>query len=222
MSAVLFGSISTVADTSELQRHAFNSAFEAHGLQWHWEGDAYRDLLDKSGGESRIASFARSRGETVDAPAVHQTKSQLFQESLAAADLKPRPGVVDTIRSAKNDGVQLGLVTTTSHENVAALLLALSPQLTADDFDIIVDSSSVDRAKPDSAAYSFALRSLQLDAVDCVAVEDNVEGVLAATRADLTCVAFPNENTARQEFGQARQTVDRLDFAELRELIGHA
>ena len=36
MSAILFGSISTLADTSELQRRAFNEAFEAHGLDWNW------------------------------------------------------------------------------------------------------------------------------------------------------------------------------------------
>ena len=29
MSAVFFGSLSTLADTSELQRHAFNDAFAA-------------------------------------------------------------------------------------------------------------------------------------------------------------------------------------------------
>ena len=36
MSAILFGSISTIADTSELQRQAFNQAFKAHGLDWDW------------------------------------------------------------------------------------------------------------------------------------------------------------------------------------------
>ena len=36
MSAILFGSISTLADTSEMQRAAFNEAFRAHGLDWSW------------------------------------------------------------------------------------------------------------------------------------------------------------------------------------------
>jgi hypothetical protein len=30
---------SSVADTSELQRDAFNRAFEAHELGWHWDRD---------------------------------------------------------------------------------------------------------------------------------------------------------------------------------------
>lgn len=41
LSALLFGSISTIADTSERQRHAFNEAFAEHGLDWQWDRDEY-------------------------------------------------------------------------------------------------------------------------------------------------------------------------------------
>ena len=85
MSAILFGSISTVADTSELQRAAFNQAFAEHGLDWTWDRDDYRAMLATSGGRSRVAEYARARGQAVDAQAVHATKSALFQKSLAGA-----------------------------------------------------------------------------------------------------------------------------------------
>ena len=90
MSAILFGSISTLADTSELQREAFNRAFAEHGLNWRWDLDDYRTMLEKSGGADRIAAYAEERGDTVDAAAVHATKSKLFQESLASASVAPR------------------------------------------------------------------------------------------------------------------------------------
>ena len=80
MPALLFGSISTVTDTSEIQRAAFNEAFRTHGLDWKWERDEYRDLLTSNGGVDRIAEYARQRNETVDAAAVHDTKSKLFQD----------------------------------------------------------------------------------------------------------------------------------------------
>ena len=38
MATILFGSISTLADTSELQRRAFNDAFETVGLERVVEG----------------------------------------------------------------------------------------------------------------------------------------------------------------------------------------
>ncbi len=218
MTALLFGSISTVADTSELQRQAFNEAFETHGLDWRWDRDEYRSLLPKSGGQARIAEYARSLGRAVDAKEVHETKSKIFQKSLGSAQLTPRAGVVDTIRIARGNGWKVGLVTTTSNDNISSLLDALSPNVKPQDFDVIVDSSSVDEPKPDKAAYSFALQNLNEAAADCVAIEDNVDGVHAAGAAGLACVAFPNQNTAQHDFSAAARRVDRLDVDELRQL----
>jgi HAD superfamily hydrolase (TIGR01509 family) len=215
MSALLLGSISTVADTSELQRQAFNQAFQAHGLDWQWDQDDYRAMLSDSGGQNRIAAYARSRGETVDAAAVHETKSKIFRELLATAGLAPRPGVADTIKAAKDQGWKVGLVTTTSKDNVSALLTRLRPQVSDADFDIIVDSSRVETPKPDPAAYVFALQALNEASRDCVAVEDNFGGVQAAVAAGLPCVAFPNENTGQGDFSAATERTGRLDFAAL-------
>lgn len=219
MSAVLFGSISSVADTSEIQRQAFNEAFLRHGLDWKWDQDDYRRMLAGSGGRNRITEYAESRGQDVDAQAVHETKSAIFQKRLAEAELSPRPGVLDTIAAAKNDGWKVGLVTTTSRENITALLDALSPRLDPSEFDVIVDRDDVDAPKPDGAAYTHALTALGEDADHSVAVEDNVGGVAAATAAGIACVAFPNENTAGHDFSAADRTVDQLDPAELCSLV---
>jgi HAD superfamily hydrolase (TIGR01509 family) len=219
MSAILFGSISTVADTSELQRLAFNQAFRAHGLDWVWEREDYQARLARSGGEARIAEYARSRGETVDASAVHASKSRIFQTDLATARLEPRPGVLDTIAAAKRQGWKLGLVTTTSPENVSALLDALTPEVRREDFDVIVDSSRVDAPKPDPAAYAVALAHLGETSEHSIAIEDNPDGVHSAVAAGLRCVAFPNENTAGADLSGAEQRVDHLDASVLNQLV---
>lgn len=222
MSAILFGSISTVADTSELQRRAFNDAFAAHGLDWSWDQEAYRDLLTSNGGRDRIAEYASTQGQSVDSAAIHQTKSALFQERLAQADLTAREGVLDTVRGAKDLGWKVGLVTTTSQGNIEALLGALGPDLDADVFDVIVDASHVESSKPDPEAYAFALHALGETPDGCVAIEDNVGGTQAAVAAGLTCVAFPNANTAQHDFAGAERVVDRLDVDELRQLAPSA
>ena len=70
----------------------------------------------------------------------------------------------------------------------------------------------MEQPKPDKAAYSFALTSLDEDAQDCVAVEDNVEGVEAAAAAGVKVVAFPNENTTGHDFARAERRVDHVEF----------
>jgi HAD superfamily hydrolase (TIGR01509 family) len=219
MSAILFGSIGTIADTSELQRQSFNQAFKAHGLDWDWNRAEYLTMLEKSGGQNRIADYASSIGETVDAEAIHRSKSEFFQKSLASSQIQPRSGVVETIQAAKANGSKVAFVTTTSQANISLLLAALHPNIQTTDFDLIVDASSVINPKPDRAAYTFALANLGETSDNCIAIEDNLDGVAAANSAGVDCVAFPNENTANHDFEQAQYLVDRLDFDRLQKLI---
>jgi HAD superfamily hydrolase (TIGR01509 family) len=219
MPALLFGSISTIADTSELQRAAFNAAFQAHDLGWTWDRSEYIAQLERSGGVNRIAEYAAERGESVDAAAVHATKSDIFRKRLAESPIAPRPGVAETITGAKRAGLQVALVTTTSPDNVKALLQAVGADIAATDFDLIVDSSDVDDPKPDKAVYAFALDTLGEPAGSCVAIEDNLGGVGSAVTAGVSCVAFPNENTSGHDFADAVRVVGRLDLDELRSLV---
>lgn len=219
MPALFFGSISTLADTSEVQRAAFNEAFASHGLDWSWDQEEYRKQLEGNGGQARIADYAEARGEVVDAAAVHAMKSELFQAHLREAGASPRDGVAETIEAARSQGLKVALVTTTSPDNVRALLDAI-PGLGADDFDLVVDTTHVEESKPHPAAYSFALQTLGEDAGSCVAVEDNVGGVRSALDAGVRCIAFPNTNTAAHDFAHADLRTTRLDPDETLALVG--
>jgi len=215
VSALLFGSISTIADTSELQRDSFNEAFATHGLDWRWDREEYVALLTSNGGADRVAQYAADRGQDVDAAAVHRTKTELFQQKLAEGTVSARPGVIETLRAAQDAGTQVALVTTTSPENVKALVQALQPDLSLEDFDLVVDSSAVSSPKPDRAAYVYTLGRLGVEAGQAVAVEDNVGGLQAAQAAGIACVAFPNTNTVSHDFSAASAVVDHLDLTDL-------
>lgn len=216
MPAFLLGSISTLADTSEIQRDAFNRAFAEHGLDWNWDREEYATLLDSNGGRDRVAAYAEARGEDVDADAVHATKSRIYQEMLTTSDgqVSPRPGVVASITAAREKGYRVGLVTTTSADNIAALGQALAGKVSIDDLDVVVDQSLVSHRKPDGEAYTYALSQLGVDPADAVAVEDNLGGVRSAQAAGVRVIAFPNGNTVNQDFGDLRR-VEALDPEEL-------
>lgn len=217
MTALLLGSISTLADTSEIQRDAFNRAFAQHGLDWEWGQEEYRGLLQGNGGKDRVADYARERGQDVDAAAVHATKSELYRAALAEADIAPRDGVVETIRQAQESGTKVALVTTTSRDNIDALGRALAAHLDLSGLDLIVDASQVESPKPDPAAYRHALQQLGEEPGTCVAIEDNVGGIQAANAAGVAAVAFPNENTAGHDFSAASGRLEQLTLVDLQE-----
>ena len=57
LKALIFDVDGTLADTEAAHCAAFNDAFAAAGLDWHWDAAAYRELLRVTGGKERIAHF---------------------------------------------------------------------------------------------------------------------------------------------------------------------
>lgn len=219
MPAIFFGSIGTIADTSELQRQAFNQAFALHNLDWNWSREEYMTLLEKSGGSQRVEDYAKSMGQSVDAKAIHRSKSEIFQESLHRERLEPRLGVVEVIQQAKQKGLKLAWVTTTSKQNVESIIGALHRDIDASVFDLVLSSSEVKNSKPAQDAYDFALKELAQTPNDCIAIENNLDGLKAAKAAGLACVAFPDANTVHHNFEGANLLVSHLDFEQLQEIL---
>ncbi|WP_308915441.1 HAD-IA family hydrolase [Jannaschia sp. LMIT008] len=208
MKALLLGSIGTLADTSELQRWAFNAAFHAHGLDWDWDRETYAGMLTTSGGADRIARHAATLGHDVDVAAVHATKSDLFQSALAEGKARMRPGLDHILTRARQDGMALGLVTTTEPGNVEHLLRGLD--LDADLFDVVTTREDVAAPKPAPDCYRRALGALGLRPDEALAIEDNVPGVRAAQSAGVLCLIWPNENTGGHDFPRAARVSDDI------------
>ena len=219
MPAILFGSIGTIADTSELQRQAFNKAFALHNLEWQWSRTEYISLLEKSGGTCRIQEYAKSMEQSVDASAIHHSKSEIFQKALHEESLMARPGVVDVIQKAKQNQLKLGLVTGTSRQNVLSILEVLRHEIDANDFDVVVNSSNVQYTKPAKDVYEFALRELNEMPHNCIAIENNIDGLISAKSAGLACIAFPDENTVGHTFDGASLLVKHLEFEHLQQFL---
>ncbi|MEL6922008.1 MAG: HAD-IA family hydrolase, partial [Pseudomonadota bacterium] len=173
MKALLFGSIGTLAETSGLQHDCFNAAFAAHGLDWHCSMLEYRSLLKTAGGIARIETYARQLDQSVDAAAIHATKSELFQQRLETG-VALRPGVATTIARCQAAGTKVALVTTTSAANVRAIMAATG--LSKRDFDLIVTRDDIQNPKPSPDAFQSALRLLALKPGDALAIEDNPDG----------------------------------------------
>ena len=55
--AVLFGSIGTIIETSDIQRNCFNQAFQKVGLNWYWSKKIYKSMLKKPGGKKELGNI---------------------------------------------------------------------------------------------------------------------------------------------------------------------
>ena len=211
--ALLFGSIGTIIETSEIQRRSFNNAFKESGLEWYWDEKDYRNLLQKSGGIKRIEEFAQKNNTTVDALKIKSFKTELFNRYLVTESFKPREGVEDVISYAKEKGLKLGFVTSTITDNIDAVFVALRDFFHKDNFDFIGNNNLINKPKPNSEIYFKALDFLSLDASECIAIEDTEESAKSALNANIKCVGFPGNFHQQDSFSQCAMKLNKLDIS---------
>lgn len=209
--AIIFGSIGTVVETSELQRAAFNQAFEEADLDWHWSEEDYIKMLAKSGGRQRISDYADARGDVVSAVALHDRKTEIFDRAMVEQGLTPRLGVVQLMQFAKESGIKLGFASTTSAQNIAAIFEALDGALHRSSFDFVGDNESVTNGKPDPEIYYRTMTGLGVTATQALAIEDTPVSMKAAHAADIDCVAFPGAYARSADFKEASRIVETLE-----------
>jgi HAD superfamily hydrolase (TIGR01509 family) len=211
LSALLFDVDGTLADTEETHRQAFNAAFLEFRLPYSWSRDEYEVLLNISGGKERLGRYfeglAVSRAEKdrllASVAGLHRVKTERYAELVATGGSPLRPGVKRLIGEALGAGLRVGIASTTTSANVAALLDAELGRNAHQRFAVIACGDVVPSKKPAPDIYRLALSTLGLSAAQAVAFEDSANGLASAKGAGLFTVVTPTRWTARQDFGEA-------------------
>jgi HAD superfamily hydrolase (TIGR01509 family) len=211
MKAILFGSIGTLIETSDLQREAFNQAFKEAGLDWYWDQADYTKLLKKSGGTKRIEDFAEKNNTNVDAKKIRERKTQIYNDKINSSLISPRDGVLDVLEYALKNKIKIGFVTSTTLDNIDAVFKTLNNQIKKNYFDFIGNNKLIKEAKPAPDIYIKALNSLELNSSECIAIEDSVESALSAYRAKIKCIAFPGLFHVDDDFSFCLKKLDKLN-----------
>ena len=217
LAALIFDVDGTLADTErDGHRVAFNQAFAEAGLDWHWDVDRYGKLLSVTGGKERIRKFlSEDSPETLREPdidarirALHAAKTRHYVALLKTAAIPLRPGVRRLLEEARASGMRLAIATTTTPENVTALLRATLGEEGIGWFEVIGAGDIVPAKKPAPDIYHWVLTELRLPARACLALEDSENGVQAARGAGLAVVVTTNDYTREQDFSGAVAVLD--------------
>lgn len=129
---------------------------------------------------------------------------------------EPLPGVVKTLQDARRLGLKIGLASSSSCQWVTGHLERLG---LIEYFDCIQAKDDVHRTKPDPALFRSAVEILGVLPWEAIAFEDSPNGILAAKRAGLYCVAVPNALTRKLDTSQADLQLESLDQMPLEALI---
>ncbi|GFZ90581.1 hypothetical protein CYANOKiyG1_00870 [Okeania sp. KiyG1] len=163
---LIFDVDGTLANTErDGHRVAFNQAFAEAGLDWEWSVSFYEELLEVSGGKERINFYiSRYQPELKSSISLqdliynlHATKTKYYQRLLATGTIPLRLGVKRLLAEARNQKIRLAIATTSTLENVTALLENTLGKESLSWFEIIAAGDIVPEKKPAPDVYYYVL-----------------------------------------------------------------
>lgn len=213
LQALIFDVDGTIADTESLHLRAFNLAFAECEIAANWSEAQYTELLEISGGKERLQHYFTQNDIYLnpdEIARIHQVKNEIYSKLMTSKAIGFRPGIGELFEEARANGKKLAIATTTSPENLNALLSAKLGSNWRTYFAVINDASTVTNKKPSPDAYLKTLGELGIGHTECVAFEDSHNGLIAALGASLTTIVTPTAFTKHHDFTGATLVLPSL------------
>lgn len=208
--------------------------FDFDGLILDTEGPIYqswKEIYESFGGQLPLSDWAgiigagpkthdpyalleKQLGYKVQRERIKAPRKQRELELIEAQEVLP--GVREILDSAKKLGLKIGLASSSSCKWVTGHLSRLG---LLDYFDVIRGEDDVASTKPDPELYLKVIAALGFPASRVIAFEDSPNGILAAKRAGLFCVAVPNFLTSQLPLDLADLRLDSLSDMPLNALL---
>jgi HAD superfamily hydrolase (TIGR01509 family) len=183
--AVLLDYDGTIVDSETIYFQLWNTVLQPHGVQLTVQ-DYGRYLLghtNQRNAEDLRELFGVQAAADKLVEVMEAAMRDYQQTSLLPLTAGARQGIV----SLHSRGLRLAVVSSNSREFI---LDGLERHDLLQYFEVVVSRDDVQRRKPAADPYLYAIKKLGLHAADCIAVEDTVLGLQAASGAGVCCLQF--------------------------------
>ncbi len=211
--ALIFDFDGVMVDTEVPEFESWSQMYQSHGVELD------RDLWANSIGRGRAyfdvyQHLEDLTGRTIDKETVQVDRRRLYEELVAPNPLLP--GVVQYLDDADEMGLRLGIASSSTREWVEG---HLRPRGVLDRFQAISTGDEAKNSKPDPEIYLTAAYRLDARPERAIAIEDSANGLTAAKRAGMFCVAVPNRMTQDMDLSQADIQLEALTDMSLGKLV---
>ena len=210
--ALIFDFDGLILDTEGPIYRSWTEVYQAHGEALPFE------LWVKTVGSSNQAFHPQHHlEERLGHPLSQEVIDRRVERRVELVLAQPLlPGVRAIVDQARTAGMKVGVASSSSRDWVTGHLERLG---LLDGFDCMRCRDDVEHVKPEPDLYLAVLEYLGLQAADAVAIEDSPNGIAAAKRAGLLCVAIPNPITEGLDLGAADLRLRSLAEVTLPQLL---
>ena len=194
---IVFDFDGLILDTESPEFQAWQEVFAPYGIELplsKWAAAIGSSLQSFD----PVIYLEETIGKTVDEEKIRTFHRQRSLELICKQQVLP--GVVEYLDKAVEIGLRIGLASSSDRAWVIGHLTRLD---LVHYFEVILTLEDVERIKPNPDLYLKAVERLDLMPDQAVAFEDAPNGILAAKRAGLYCVAVPNSLTRPLNFSAA-------------------
>jgi HAD superfamily hydrolase (TIGR01509 family) len=213
--ALIFDFDGLILDTEVPEYQSWAELYQAYGCALPLE--KWAQCIGSADAFNPYEYLEQLLGQPVDRASVRSQRRNRFAELMA--DQTILPGVQDYITAAKGRGFKLGVASSSPREWVVGHLSNFG---LVSHFDAIHCGDEVQATKPDPALYLNVLQALEIQAHEAIALEDSPNGILAAKRAGIFCVAIPNALTRQLSLNRADLQMNSLGDFPLAQILQRA
>lgn len=203
--AIIFDFDGLILDTESPQAEVWFELFKSAGAEFDLK--VYNSIIggfnsDEYRPEVELAQLLND-GRSPEELLFQVQEAQL--ERILANPINP--GVIEILDDARERGILTAVGSSSPREWVHGHLKRLG---LFDQFETVVTYDDVNNPKPSPEIFELVLKRLGVEADNAIVLEDSVNGVLAANRANIRVVAVPNEVTKVMDFSLANEVLDSL------------
>ena len=192
-----------IVDSESPGYQAWSEIYASHGCALPF--DKYSACIGTLDGFNLHGYLEEQSGRSLNADALEAACAARWRELMAAQPLLP--GVTSILEAAKERGLKLAVASSSTNDWVTENLQKFH---LLDYFHAVCTRDAVAAVKPDPALYLLALETLSVSADEAIAFEDSPNGILAAKRAGIFCIAVPNRLTSGLPLDRADRRIDSL------------
>lgn len=211
VAALIFDFDGLIVDSETPGFRAWSEVYATHGCSLPFE--KYSACIGTIGGFDLHAYLEEQTGRSFERDDLERACNSRWLELMHDQPLLP--GIASCVSSAKQRGLRLAIASSSTQKWVTRNLRKFG---LIDYFDTVCTSDYVSAVKPDPALYLLALEKLGVTAEEAIAFEDSPNGILAAKRAGIFCIAIPNALTRDLPLELADRRLSSLEEFDLEDV----